>query len=48
MEKKVNFELIDRESLNDKLLDNLELFIELMSKSSTFAHKAHKELKKLS
>lgn len=28
-------------------IKNLNLFIEMMARSSTFAHKAHKELKKL-
>lgn len=28
-------------------LENVQLFVELLAKSSTFAHKAHKELNKL-
>lgn len=33
--------------LSAKEMDNIKLFFELLSKSSTFAHKAHKELNKL-
>lgn len=58
--KKVDFEmLIDFENfINDTLLytvpvlhkeiANFMLFMEMLSKSSSFAHKAHKELQKLS
>ena len=33
--------------ISDEYIDNFKLFFELLSKSSTFAHKAHKELNKL-
>lgn len=33
--------------LSAKEMDNIKLFFELLSKSSTFAHKAHEELNKL-
>lgn len=58
-EKKVDFELlkstiegicyvtsIGRDE-NDNSIKNIELFFKMLSKSSTFAHKAHKELKRL-
>ena len=34
-------------NMEEDELDNLKLFFDLLSKSSTFAHKAHKELNKL-
>ena len=33
--------------ISSKATDNIILFFELLSKSSSFAHKAHKELNKL-
>lgn len=47
------FKILDKEScyrevsMDEEELDNLKLFIELLAKSSTFAHKAHKELNRL-
>lgn len=48
----VNFELLKNtiKKLEDPIREdmvNLQLFFELLSKSSSFAHKAHKELNKL-
>ena len=51
----VDFELLkiqvqdfsNDESYSEGARNNLKLFFDLLSKSSTFAHKAHKELNKL-
>lgn len=54
--KQVDFELLQemylhtqsgKNALCGHWIENFQLFIELLAKSSTFAHKAHKELKKL-
>ena len=40
-------EMINFTGVTPEMRDNLQLFLEKMSQSSTFAHKAHKELQKL-
>lgn len=56
--EQVDFEMLNNMTLNSDIsalkliyskeeLDNISLFFELLSKSSSFAHKAHKELNKL-
>jgi len=39
--------LMSESMVSDGYIHNLKLFFELLSKSSTFAHKAHKELNRL-
>ena len=55
IKEQVDFELlkiqiqdfINDESYSEGARSNLKLFFDLLSKSSTFAHKAHKELQRL-
>ena len=42
-----NYNNIEEIEFSKKENDNIQLFFELLTKSSSFAHKAHKELNKL-
>ena len=42
-----NIKAVHSDRFTEEELSNIELLFDLLSKSSSFAHKAHKELKKL-